>query len=123
VAAGAEKNAAVASVAAGGESDMADTNMAAANMAATNMAATNMADANMAAIGEKNMADTDMAATNMVTPIGGATMAAEPNMATESKMAAGPRPFLCPLCGRGFATGAGLRRHQRRHGPAPNAPA
>ncbi|NXY64409.1 ZN628 protein, partial [Callaeas wilsoni] len=98
------------------------------NVADSNMATANMAADNMATVGENNNADTNMAATNMAAnniaaPMGGLNIAAESNMAAESKMAAGPRPFPCPLCGRSFATGAGLRRHQRRHGPAPTGTA
>ncbi|NWI42447.1 ZN497 protein, partial [Picathartes gymnocephalus] len=90
------------------------------------MADTNMADMSMAAIGKNNMVavlENKMVDANMAANMGGLNMAAGSNMATASKMAAGPRPFPCPICGRSFASGAGLRRHQRRHSPAPSGTA
>lgn len=62
-----------------------------------------------------------MAATNMAAPITapGACPAAG-GVASPDPASLEPRPFACPLCPKRFGARAGLRKHQRRHGPAPS---
>lgn len=91
-------------MAAGGEPEVAANERPGSNMAAG-------VGPNMAASRGPIMADDNMAAT-----YGGANMAASlgANMAAPE-----PRPFRCPSCPKRFLSRAGLRRHERRHGPAP----